>query len=281
MHFNRKKIKQSKLSLSPSGGTKKKIKTASSSPAKSITPVKRSKRKNRKLKIHPTATSKAMDVKNFGNRKDFKPISEWGNILEGHTSFILGNAPSISKQNLKILKPYFTLGVNRIFYVFTPTILMWQDIQMWNSEKTRLVSNKSLRICNGVSDPKKVFLNFKVKTGNFKFGRNPSLLHGTGNTTSLAIQLSVNLGCSSIVLLGTDCKYQPGKTDFYGNNKDHKSYTLKMCDTAMRWAKDNCPIPIYNCSSNKLWERENLSDVIDRIKPEKYNLKSYIRMFKK
>ena len=43
------------------------------------------------------------------------------------------------KQNLDILKPYFTIGVNRIFYIYTPTILIWQDIQMWNNEKKNII----------------------------------------------------------------------------------------------------------------------------------------------
>jgi len=279
MHFNRKKVKQSKLKISPRGGKKKKIKVATKK--NTIRPVKRSKKKNRKLKIHSISGVCDVDIKNFGNKSLYKPISEWKNILEGHTAFILGNAPSISTQNLKILKPYFTIGVNRILYLFNPTILIWQDIQMWNSEKKKIANNKSLKICNNVSDPRKVFLNFEVKTGNFKFGNNPYILHGTGNTTALAAQLAVNLGCSNIVLLGTDCKYQNGKTDFYGNNKDHKAYTLKMCDTAMRWIKDNCPIPVYNCSYNKLWPRENIVDIINKLEPEKLSIKEYIGKFKR
>lgn len=279
MHFNRKKIKQNKFKISPRGAKKKKIKIASEK--KVIKSVKRSKKKNKKLKITSVSGINSVDVKKFGDKSKYKPIKEWKSILEGHPAFILGNSPSISKQNLDILKPYFTIGVNRILYIYTPTILIWQDIQMWNSEKSKISNNKSLRICSNASDPRNVFLNFKVKSGNFKFGNNPSILHGTGNTTALAVQLAINMGCSDIVLLGTDCKYQSGKTDFYGKNKDHKSYTLKMCDTAMKWIRDNCPVPVHNCSMNKLWDRENLVDIINKLEPEKLSRKKYIRKFKK
>lgn len=279
MHLNRKKIKQNKLKISPRGAKKKNIKIASEK--KRIRPVRRSKKKNRKLKITSVSGVNSVDIKKFGDKSKYKPIKEWKNILDGHVAFILGNSPSISKQNLDILKPYLTIGVNRIFYIYTPTILMWQDIQMWNSEKNKISNSKSLRICSNVSDPRNVFLNFKVKSGNFKFGNEPSILHGTGNTTALAAQLAINLGCSGLVFLGTDCKYQSGKTDFYGNNKDHKSYTLKMCDTAMKWIRDNCPVPVYNCSMNRLWPKENLVDVINNLKPEKLNIKKYIGKFKK
>jgi hypothetical protein len=279
MHLNRKKIKQNKLKISPRGGKKKKIKIADPKPV--VRPVKRSKKKNKQLRISKTSGLNSIDIKNFGDKSLYKPIREWKSLLEGQAAFILGNAPSITRQNLDILNPYFTIGVNRILYIFTPTILIWQDIQMWNSEKKKIANNKSLKICNSVSDPRKAFLNFKVKGGNFKFGNDPSILHGTGNTTALAAQLAVNLGCSDIILLGTDCQYQSGKTDFYGKNKDHKSYTLKMCNVAMEWMRDNCPIPVHNCSKNKLWPEENIVDVIKKLGPKKLNRKEYIRKFKR
>ncbi len=279
MHLNRKKIRHSKLKISPRGGKKKKIKTASQQ--KTIRAVRRSKKKNRKLKITSTSGSSSLDIKKFGDKSIYKPLSEWNGLLKDHVAFILGNAPSISDQNLDVLKPYFTIGINRICYIYTPTILLWQDIQMWNSEKRAIINNKSLRICSSVSDPLRAFSNFRVKNGNFKFGKNPSVLHGTGNSTALAVQISVNLGCSDIVLLGTDCKYVDGNTDFYGKNKDHKSYTLKMCKTAMKWIIDNCPVPIHNCSKNKLWPEENLVDVINKLEPHKLNRKKYIGKFKR
>ncbi len=276
MHLNRKKIKQSKLKITPRGGKKKKIKTAEKK--KPLRLVKRTKKKNRKLKITSTHVP---DISKYGDKADYKPLSKWNNLLEGHVAFIIGNAPSISRQNLDILKPYFTIGINRIYYVFTPTILMWQDIQMWNSERRNIINCKSLKVCCNMSDPEGAFLNFKVKTGRFKFKNSISTLYGNGNTAALSAQMAVNLGCSEIVLLGTDCKYEKGKTDFYGKNKDHKSYTLKMCNTAMQWIKDECPIPIHNCSTNKLWPEENLTDVISKLKPKKMNRKKYIQEFKR
>ena len=49
----------------------------------------------------------------------------------------------------------------------------------------------------------------------------------------------------------------------------------------MSWMKEECPIPIYNSSKNKLWEEENLVNVINKLKPEKLNRKEYIQRFKK
>lgn len=270
MHFNRGKITNSKLRISPKNKKNKKVFK------KDIVPVLKTKIKKNKLKITKTSVNKT----NIGDKKKYITLSKWKMLLNGHTAFILGNSPGIDKQNLRLLDPYFTIGINRIFYIYDPTILMWQDRQVWNGDKKIILKQKAIKVCNSAAEPKKYFLNFKVKRGLFQFGTNPSVLHGWGNTSALAVQFSVALGCSNIVLLGTNCKYgAKGKTDFYGKNKDHKPYTLRMCNEAMRWIKENCPVPIYNCSDNKLWDTQELSKVIKTIQPKKLNREQYRRIF--
>lgn len=271
MHFNRGKIINSKLKISLRGKKYKNKKVFKGD----IKPVIKSKTKKNKLKIIKTPVYK---TKTEGKRK-YKVLSDWKMLFGGHTAFILGNAPSIEKQNLSLLNPYFTIGINRIFYIYDPTILMWQDKQVWNKDKKTILKQKSIKICKDVAAPKNYFLNFKLKQGRFKFKENPSILHGWGNTTALAVQFAIALGCSNIVLLGTDCKYGlKGKTDFYGKNKDHKPYTLEMCNEAMEWIKENCPVTIYNCSKNKLWTTQKLSEVINIIQPPKLSREQYRRM---
>ena len=280
MHFNRKKIKQPKLRISPTINKKKKILKKDKKSVKSIVKYKR---KTGRLKITTNiSNSKFLNGRKFNDKFIYKPMSKWKNILDGEVVFILGNAPSISKQKLDILDPYFTIGVNRIYYIYKPTILLWQDVQMWNNEKKKLIRQKSLKVSSHAGDPRKLFINFSVKVGNFKFKKDPSILHGRGNTTALACQLAVSMGCSNIVLLGTDCRYgKDGRTDFYGNNEDHKSYTLKMCKNSMSWIKDNCPVPIHNCSKNRLWPEKKLINVIKELSPKKMNMKKYLERFKK
>ena len=129
---------------------------------------------------------------------------------------------------------------------------MWQDIELWNTEKKRISKQKSIRLCKTMSDPKRVFLNFKVKQGGFIFGDNPKILHGWGNTSALAIQLAINLGCSNIVLLGTDCKYKGQKLDIDNRWKCdlHTSYfnTGKKDDRRPDWEK----IPPFGSIEDKL-----------------------------
>jgi hypothetical protein len=276
MHFNRKKISQPKLKISPRYKKNKNKAKVSREMPKAIASITKPKKKSR-FKIRTSA----MNNSKFDDKSKYKPMSEWSNLLKGETAFILGNAPSISKHNLDLLKPYFTIGVNRIFYLFTPTILIWQDIQLWNKEKRDIIKQKSIRICTKISDPRNTFLHFRVKQGGFKFKNNPKVLNGTGNTGILAVQVAINLGCSNIVLLGTDCKYAKNKTDFYGKNRDHKPYTLQMCEEAMEYLRDNSPVPIYNCSKNRLWPRRELSEVIKQLDLKKKNRKIYQNIFKK
>ena len=275
MHLNRKKINQPKLKIK-SRSKKKQLKPKFSK--KDIKPIpKIGKKKKSKIKVRTVyVENDARAEKNF-----YKPLSKWENCLNGHTAFILGNGPSISSQKLKLLDNYFTIGINRIFYIYNPVILLWQDRELWNSEKRRLTKQSSIKICNRSFNTKKLFLDFKLKMGAYKFLRKTDVLCGTGNTGALAAQLAVALGCSNIVLLGTDCKYKDGKTDFYGKNKDHKPYTLKMCKGAMEWLKKECPVPIYNCSDNNLWKKQDLSKVINHLNPPKSGLKYCKELFLK
>jgi hypothetical protein len=268
MHLNRSRVK-----ISANGEKNKKRKSVKSD----ISPIVKPKIKNKKLKIFK---SPLKEKKGKNDKNKYKILSEWGNLLGGHAAFVLGNAPGIEKQNLSLLDGHFTIGINRIFYIYDPTILLWQDRQVWNNDKKTVLKQKAIKVCGSKSDPRNYFLNFRVKTGPYAFGLDPSVLHGTGNTTALAVQFAVALGCSNIVLLGTDCKYgSHGKTDFYGKNKDHKPYTLKMCNGAMKWLKDSCPVTIYNCSGNKLWDTQKLKNVIKKIQPPKIDRETYRKVF--
>jgi hypothetical protein len=274
MHFSRDKIPAPKLRISLRGGKNKSKKGKSNKD--DIRPVVKTKIKRNKLKI---SKSYIHELKSDEKNK-YKILSKWEGLLRGHTAFILGNAPGVEEQDLKSLDPYFTIGINRIFYIYDPTILLWQDRQIWNSNKKILLKQKAIKVCATQADPRKYFLNFTVKSGYFHFNNDPSVLYGKGNTGAIAAQFAVALGCSNIVLLGMDCKYgSKGKTDFYGKNKDHKPYTLKMCRGAMKWLKDNCPVAIYNCSDNELWPTRKLSTVIKEINPPMIGREEYRRIF--
>lgn len=273
MHLNRQKINKIKITPSSNSNIIKK---------KNKPHIKKIEDKTKK-ENNPVSVIKSPDI--FKRSKAYtvyKPLEEWTGLLKGYPAFVLGNSPSLSNYNIKLLDSYFTIGINRIFYVFDPTIHIWQDRKIWRDHNGDILKQKSIKLSKESSDPEKLFINFKHQGGDFKIIPNSYYLCGIGNTGALAAQLAINLGCSSLVLLGMDCKYSDkGDTDFYGKNKDHKTYTLRFCNKGMEWLKKSCPVPIYSCGDSPLWPKIGLEDVIEKISPEKKDREFFDNIFRK
>ena len=178
-----------------------------------------------------------------------------------HTpAFILGNAPSLLKYNLALLDPYFTIGINRTFLIYDPTIVFYQDIGIWNCHARELQELKAQVVARNISDPRKLFYNFKVRGTTYHFSGIPEDLRGCESTGPLAVQFAYALGCSPIVLIGMDCKCADnGDTDFWGVNKHWRDFTLDRCNRGLRWAKNLCPVEII--------AEPNLEQLVDRLEP--------------
>jgi len=195
------------------------------------------------------------------HKKDF--------ILKDVPAFILGNAPSLNKQNLSLLDDYFTIGLNRIFQVYDPTILFWQDKKIWKEYQQEILEQKSLKFCRNCFDTSSDLNGFVLASNKADFNSEPQSINGRGNTGVISVQFAIALGCNPIILIGMDCKYdKDGNTDFFGKNPDHKEYTLRLCLKGLRFLKQKCPVPIYNCSENSLWKSWELEDAIKNINPE-------------
>ena len=176
--------------------------------------------------------------------------------------FILGNAPSILDHDLSLLKDYFTVGVNRIFKLYDPTILLWQDESFLKSEKIDHL--KAIKFCRDTVDPENKYYHYHRVMKPFKFANTTHILYGTGNTGILAVQFAVALGCKPIILLGMDCNVTD-VTDFYGDNKYWNDHTLKYCVNALEFIKEHCPVEIISCDDTKFWEQQKLEDVIAKL----------------
>tara|TARA_B100001778_G_scaffold334491_1_gene346121 strand:+ start:10763 stop:11431 length:669 start_codon:yes stop_codon:yes gene_type:complete len=206
-------------------------------------------------------------------------IAQWKGILDGETVFLIGNGPSLIEENLGLLEGRFSIGMNRCFKVFDPTILIWQDRGMYANdgiEKIRL--SKAIKVCRDSIDDHKEFNNFTISRGNFSFKVSPHRLQGYGCTGALAAQLAVAMGAGRLVLLGCDGKYGE-HTDFYGNNPDHKSHTLLNFDRAYRFIQQQSPVEVISCCSNDLWERSNLEEVVNSLSDKKQTRIQWISKF--
>lgn len=204
-------------------------------------------------------------------------IREWVGKLPGVPAFILGNAPSLKDHNLDLLKDYFTIGINRIFLApsgatgFDPTVLLWQDVSLFFTEYYRLANLQCLKVARDIADPKRLFFNFHLKPGPFKFNPQKSchILFGGGSSGPLACQLAWALGCEPLVLIGMDCQLgSNGVTDFYGHNSYWSDRTLLNCRHGLEFLKKECPAEIISCGdAADLWPRQELTDVLKTIDP--------------
>jgi len=202
----------------------------------------------------------------FSSVKQRGSLRHWKDKLKGVPCFIVGNGPSLNDEDLSVLDPYFTLGINRSFLKIDATVLMWQDIELWYTERKTVVQQQSVKVCRNLSDPQNRFYHFKLQPGGFQLADDPGTLHGSGSTGPLAVQFARALGCSQIILLGMDCKPRGNATDFYGKNSHHRPHTMANCKTGLKWIYEKVTDrTLINCSENDFAPRVSLLDALKQV----------------
>ncbi len=197
-------------------------------------------------------------------------IKNWRDRLPDTPAFVIGNGPSCNDFNLLLLEDYFTIGINRTFYLLDTTILMWQDISLWNTEYHRLHNTQAIKVARDIADPRRIYYNYHLKGGPFKFDQTKThILYGRGSTGPLSVELSVSMGCKPIILIGMDCQRgEDGKSDFYGDNPHWLPHTIENCEVGLKFLKNQCPVEIINCSRTDLWPQRDLREVLEEIDPK-------------
>lgn len=206
----------------------------------------------------------------------------WAGKMKDIPCFLLGNAPSLSElDNMSILDNYFTIGINRIFYKYDPTILMWQDLALWSQEKKKVLKTKSIKYCREGSETQGGFYTFYLHGREAKLTHDITKLYGRGSSGSIAYQFAYALGCNPIILVGMDCRYtKKGKTDFYGNNAMHRSHTLPSCVEGLKFIQKNSKNKtIINCSKNKVFEeRKTIEEAVSMLGETKYSREELVNI---
>jgi len=196
--------------------------------------------------------------------------------MKGVPCFLIGNAPSLNDEEIDRLNPYFTIGINRAFMKIDPTILMWQDIELWYTERKKVVRLSAIKVCRNVADPQNRFFHFKLTPGEYSVPEHPGVLHGFGSTGPLAVQLAYTLGCNPIILIGMDCKCRGRVTDFYGKNRHHKPHTIENCHKGLKWVRSEIAGPkILSCGDPDYFDACTLSEAIDGLDPKWKQDRSY------
>lgn len=205
---------------------------------------------------------------------------KWKNKLKGKPGFILGNAPSLTDNDLTLLDKFFTVGINKTYLAYDPTILFWQDLQVWTDGSQEICQTKSMKVCRERASGKirRDFYYFKLTSGKpTTLTDNPSLLHGRGITTKVAFQFVRALGCDPIIFLGTEGKYKGKKTDFYGINRHHAGRNnLTRFPDALKWIMKHNDKKIINCCNNKILGKQyTLEYVMNRLNRFKQSRKQW------
>lgn len=196
--------------------------------------------------------------------KSLNPLN-WTGKMKDIPVFLLGNAPSLNDVNLLLLNNYFTIGMNRIFFKYDPTILIWQDLALWIQEKKKIVKTRAIKYCREGSETHGGFYTFKLHGREPKISPNTTTLYGRGSSGSIAYQFAYALHCNPIILVGMDCAYGKNKeTDFYGNNPMHRAHTIPACVKGLKFIRDNSRNKtIINCSNNKIFPEHILEEAIE------------------
>ena len=213
--------------------------------------------------------------------KSLSPIS-WTEKMKDMPCFILGNACSLNKiDNISILDDYFTIGINRIFYKYDPTILLWQDLALWAQEKDKVLKSKAVKFCREGSETQGGFYTFFLNGKTPKLTSNVATLYGRGSSGCITYQFAYALGCNPIILVGMDCRNaKNGMTDFYGNNSMHRGHTLPACVQGLEFIKNNSKgRTIINCSRNKVFpERKTIEEAVSMLGDQKYNREQLVKI---
>ena len=184
-------------------------------------------------------------------------VKQWSGKLRGVPAFVIGNSPALNDLPVHLLKDTFTIGINRAFKKIPVTMLLWQDIELFYSERENLLKLDSILFSTSYADPIQIAYHYQIASPQFQLSKNPAILSGKGTSAPLAFQVAWALGCSPIILLGYDCQYRGEQTDFYGVNRDHKPHTLDMCSRGLKWIKEISEeknIKTYSCNLSEYFQ---------------------------
>ncbi len=206
-----------------------------------------------------------------GNRDDEK--------LPGTAAFILGNSPYLPVADLGCLVERFTVGVNRIVKVFTPTVILWVDRTVYRDVGGQIDTCGALPVCDRSVKHRQGHIGLRTWTGEnaLRYESAPEVLCCNGNTGCCAARWALALGCRPVYLVGMEAQYADGKTDFYGTNLRHRREGSTCTLEVMRKELDRL-LRDFSQSVFVIRDGETLREVAGRYRSvDQQAIKSHIR----
>lgn len=220
-----------------------------------------------------------------------RSIKQYHNKFKGKRCFIVATGPSLTYDDLELIKDEYTFSMNSIVMGFEksnwrPTFYGIQDEYVYEKVKDDLLKSKLNHVFVGDKIARlysilpnwKVFyvdkLNQRIETDFHnhyytKFSGNFAYKAYDGYTIAYSlIQLAVYMGFSEIYLLGCDCNYEKGKQQHFiehghiDSSVDTLPQRMFVAYEVAREYADKNGIKIYNAT------RGGMLEVFPRVKLE-------------
>lgn len=211
------------------------------------------------------------------HKRQFSYLKEFKDKYKGKRCFIVGTGPSLTPEDLELIKNEFVIGVNSLClwkkYLKYINFFFIGDTAAYRRLHNDLpvgtfVSNHCLSICRDLDE--KGFQKIPVSRFNYfipythKFSQDISnVFFDFNSVVFLAIQFAVYAGFSEIYLLGVDCNYNLPQIYAIDHGIRHRKEYMESVGIDMihnfKFVKKyimrkHIPVQIYNASSGGMLE---------------------------
>lgn len=239
----------------------------------------------------------------FQNKAVCDRLKQYKNIHKGQRCFIIGTGPSLTTEDLELLKDEITFGSNRIFEIYSktdwrPTYYMNQDFPLIKkyTEQIKELDAKGIFLPVEFKETfvgKEEVSHFVLRHRDFypkdaDFSTNIPFYLGQGFTVTYgAIQMAYYMGFSEVYLLGIDHNYSislnekgipvvnEGVKDYFkGSTASNKGLNLPRIAestvaymTARKFADNKKNFTVYNATRGgklEAFPRVALEDVLKK-----------------
>lgn len=204
--------------------------------------------------------------------KLYNRVSSLRGVSKGRRAFILGNGPSINRENLSCLAGELVIGMNastllerrfsfvQDYYVVSDKRFLLHESKRelgttcLNSETIRVLRRELREIDDPTLEGRTKYVRALKRDG---YSRDLSAGYNFGcTTTMLAIQLASYLGCTEIYLLGVDLRYSPEQPRFYTEDEPQMedSFTsVQIWNIANAYrVLETMGVKLFNCSQDSV-----------------------------
>lgn len=234
-------------------------------------------------------SGQALRMLGIKGKYDYSKLKQFKNIHNGERCFIVGTGPSLTMEDLQLIKAEYSFSVNSIVLSFNdtdwrPTYYAIQDKFGYEKLKDAIRNASMPYVFNGISDKRMTpimdidFIPFPVNLLDHgkaipnhitRFSEDAyKCVYAGHSITYSAIELAVYMGFKEIILLGVDCDYSKAinHVKAYSVQDDiNAAYLMTESYKVARAYADTHDFKILNATRNAkldVFEKVKLEDII-------------------